>query len=55
MTTDEVASFTKNPALEEIVQVRIWDDEGKVAGVATPQFSHFMPMLQRLVDQHCGT
>ena len=54
MTTDEVASFIKNSALEEIVQVRIWDDEGKVAGVATPQFDHFMPLLQRLVDQHCG-
>ena len=54
MTTDEVASFIKNSALEEIVQVRIWDDEGKVAGVATPQFDPFMPLLQRLVDQHCG-
>lgn len=53
MSADEIAVFRSQPHLETIIQVRRWDDEGKVAGVKTPEFSHYAPMLQRIVDRHC--
>lgn len=52
MNKQEVAAFSENPNLEAIIQVRIWDDEGKVPGITTPPFSHYAPMLQRVVDAH---
>ena len=55
MTSDEVAEFEQNPNAEAIVKLRYLDDEGKVAGLKTPPFSHFAPMVQRVVDAHCGT
>ena len=53
MNEDEVAEFKRNPNLEEIIAVRFLDDAGKHAGMETPDFWHFAPILQRLVDQHC--
>ncbi|MEX3011398.1 HD domain-containing protein [Hoeflea sp. TYP-13] len=52
MSEEEVEAFAKNPNLEAIIQVRIWDEEGKVPGMETPPFSHYAPMLQRVVDEH---
>ncbi len=52
MDADEVAAFEKNPHLDAIIQVRRWDEAGKVAGEATPPFSHYAPVLQRVVDAH---
>ena len=52
MNAGEIAEFEKNPHLDEIVQVRYWDDLGKVPGHKTPSFSHYAPVLQRVVDQH---
>ena len=43
-----------HPNLEAILQVRIWDDEGKVPGMVTPAFAHYAPLLQRIVDAHTG-
>ena len=54
MSDDEVAEFEKNPNLKEIIAVRYLDDAGKYADMKTPKFSHFAPMVQRIVDQHCG-
>ncbi|KPU84758.1 phosphodiesterase [Marinosulfonomonas sp. PRT-SC04] len=54
MNEDEVAEFEKNPNLQEIIAVRYLDDAGKYADMETPTFSHFAPMVQRIVDQHCG-
>ncbi len=54
MSAEEVAEFEHNPNLEEIVQVRYLDDAGKHADMETPGFSHFAPMVQRVVDAHCG-
>jgi len=34
--------------------VRRLDDAGKVAGMVTPGFDHYAPMMQRIVDAHCG-
>lgn len=52
MSNEEVAAFRRNPNLDGIVQVRIWDDEGKVPGKRTPEFAHYAPLLQRVVDRH---
>ena len=54
MSGAEVAAFETNPNLREIIRVRYLDDAGKRAGMATPDFAHFAPMVQRLVDAHCG-
>jgi phosphonate degradation associated HDIG domain protein len=54
MNAAEVAAFQKHPNLKEIVRVRHLDDAGKIAGMATPGFAHYAPMLQRVVDAHCG-
>lgn len=53
MTEIEAADFAANPNLKAIVQVRYWDDEGKDPAVETPDFWHYAPLLQRVVDNHC--
>ncbi len=55
MNENEVAEFAKKPNLNAIVQVRIWDDLGKVAGIQTPSFEHYAPILQRVVERHLST
>ncbi len=52
MSAEEVRDFEQLRHRKEIVQVRLWDDEGKVAGVETPDFAYYAPLLQRVVDQH---
>jgi len=54
MDAAEVAQFAKHPNLDAILQVRIWDDEGKVKNMPTPPFEHYAPLLQRVVDAHSG-
>lgn len=53
MSPAEVAEFDRNPNIAEIVRVRRLDDAGKVAGLETPGFDHYAPMVQRVVDAHC--
>ena len=50
MTAAEVAAFEALPHFKQIVQVRYLDEAAKRAGVETPPFAHFAPMVQRLVD-----
>lgn len=52
MDADEVAEMRRNPNLDAIIQVRIWDDQGKDPEVETPPFDHYAPILQRVVDGH---
>lgn len=54
MTGEEVIEFEKNPNLEKIIQVRYLDDAGKSADMLTPDFWHFAPMVQRIVNRHCS-
>ena len=54
MSEAEIAAFEENPNLKEIVAVRYLDDAGKHADMDTPGFSHFAPMVQRVVDAHCA-
>ncbi len=54
MNADEVAEFQSNPNLEKIIQVRYLDEAGKRDDMETPDYWHFAPMVQRLVDRHMG-
>ena len=51
MSKEEVAEFENNPNLEKIIQVRYLDEAGKDPDMETPDFRHFAPMVQRIVDQ----
>ncbi|WP_424941166.1 (R)-1-hydroxy-2-trimethylaminoethylphosphonate oxygenase [Aliiroseovarius sp. S253] len=55
MSADEVAVFEKNPNLKQIIAVRYLDEAGKRAGMETPDYWHFAPMVQRMVDRHRAT
>ncbi len=52
MSEAEASEFAANPNLKAILQVRLWDDDGKVKGLKTPPFEHYAPLLQRVVDAH---
>lgn len=54
MTAGEVAEFERNPNVRDIVAVRYLDDAGKDPDMQTPNFAHFAPMVQRVVDAHCA-
>ncbi len=53
MNAAEIAAFQKHPHLDALVKVRHFDDRGKVAGLKTPSFAHYAPMVQRVVDGFC--
>ncbi len=55
MDAEEVAEFEKNPNLKQIVAVRYLDEAGKRDDMDTPDYWHFAPMVQRMVDKHLGT
>ena len=46
----EVVEFEKNPNLDQIIAVRYLDDAGKRAGMETPDYWYFAPMVQRMVN-----
>lgn len=52
MNDKEVSEFKKNPNLEKIIQVRYLDDAGKRDDMDTPDFWHFAPAVQRIVDKY---
>jgi len=52
MSKAEAAAFELNPHLKEIIRVRQFDDAGKRAALETPPFSHYAPMIERLVAEH---
>jgi phosphonate degradation associated HDIG domain protein len=52
MSPGEVAEFEKNPNLAKIIQVRYLDEAGKSPDMETPDYWHFAPMVQRIVDAH---
>ena len=54
MSAAEVAEFETNSNVKDIVAVRYLDDAGKHPDMETPGFAHFAPMVQRVVDAHCG-
>lgn len=50
MTAAQVASFERNLHHADAVRVRRWDDEAKVAGLRTPPFQHYEPLLAHLAE-----
>lgn len=51
MSESEVNAFRNNPNLEDILQVRFWDEDGKDPDLETPPFEHYAPILQRVVER----
>lgn len=52
MNEEEQAGFRRHPNLEAILRVRLWDEAAKDPDVTTPSFTHYAPLLQRVVDRH---
>ncbi len=49
MSSEEMREFSKMPYLDDILQVRRWDDLAKDPLLKTPPFSYYQPILERLV------
>ena len=54
MSDGEVTDFEKKPNLAEIIKVRHYDEAGKRADLETKPYSHYAPMVQRVVNDYCG-
>jgi phosphonate degradation associated HDIG domain protein len=48
MAAHEVAEFETEPYHREAVRVRQWDDQGKVAGLKTPDVAHYRGLVEQL-------
>lgn len=55
MEAKEAAEFAKNSHLDAILQVRVWDDIGKNPDSKAPDFAHFQPLLERVVQAHAAS
>lgn len=49
MTAAEVAEFESQPFFRDSVELRRWDDEAKIPGLATPTLEHFRKHLAAAV------
>lgn len=54
MNAEEVEQFRRNPYHNEAVQVRLWDEGGKIAGLKTKSFREYVPLLERVVRRHAA-
>jgi phosphonate degradation associated HDIG domain protein len=48
MSEAEIVAFEAEPFGPEAVLLRRWDDQGKIAGLPTPNFLHFARLIERL-------
>ncbi len=48
MSTKEVVAFESEPYWREAIQIRRCDDQGKIAGLKTPGFEHYRPLIEAL-------
>jgi len=48
MSREEVAHFETEPYHRDAVKVRQWDDQGKVAGLATPTLADYRDWIEEL-------
>ena len=48
MSAPETAHFEGERFYREAVRLRHWDDQGKVAGLSTPEFEHYRAMIDGL-------
>lgn len=49
MSAQEVQRFESERYFREAVRVRLWDDQGKVAGLKTPPLASYVAMIDALV------
>ena len=55
MTGDELFAFRNLPGHDMAVQVRVYDDRGKINGMERPELDHYVPMIRRcLGGRPCG-
>ena len=47
-SADEAQAFIARPHAPEAVQLRLWDDQAKAAGLATPPLSHYLERARRV-------
>ena len=48
MSSAEIARFEKERYCREAVRIRYFDDQGKVAGLVTPQLEAYRPLLESI-------
>jgi phosphonate degradation associated HDIG domain protein len=46
---EQSEAFIQLPYAREAVQLRLWDEQAKVPGLATPQLSHFAGLLDEFI------
>jgi phosphonate degradation associated HDIG domain protein len=54
MAAHEVAKFETEPFYKESVRVRQWDDQGKVAGLRTPELGDYRALIEALAISTSG-
>jgi phosphonate degradation associated HDIG domain protein len=52
MSADESRRFESERYFREAVRVRLWDDQGKVAGLKTPPLEDYLGMLEAATRRH---
>ncbi|MGO9802082.1 MAG: HD domain-containing protein [Steroidobacteraceae bacterium] len=52
MSAEETRRFESERYFREAVRVRLWDDQGKVAGLKTPPLEAYLGMLEAAVRIH---
>jgi phosphonate degradation associated HDIG domain protein len=50
MTAQEVAHFEAQPFWREAIRLRLWDDQGKVAGLKTAPLRDYAPLIERVAS-----
>ena len=50
MTADEAADFEANPYFKGILQMRTWDEQAKIPGLATPTMAYYLAKCDRLTS-----
>ena len=48
MSSAEIAAFEAEPYHREALQVRQWDDQGKIPGLRTPDLGYYRALIDRL-------
>jgi len=51
MSAGEVRQFAAEPFYKEALRIRRWDDQGKVAGLMTPDLDSYRTMIERVARQ----
>jgi len=47
----EAEAFEAGPHFRDAIRLRQWDDQGKIAGLPTPDFAHYLPLIERLAGR----